>query len=1085
MTARTFRVVVTLSLIAMLFGLVLSRSESTPAAAQNTGSLPAFRALVQATDQASWAALEALPPGAEVGALVQLETPPLALVGHTWSHQERQRHLARVRAEQERVAARVQALGGSVLARFTHAATGLAVTIDAGAVESLRDLPGVEGVVQVRDYPVDQGASDTPPLTLAELSALIGADAVRARRNNGAGVDIALIDSGIDYTHVKLGGSGNPADYRHAACGNADLSPGQPGCDPSLDPPADLFPNARVRGGYDYVGDIWPEPDPRCGADQVCIFFDANPIDLAGHGTMVADIAAGSPTSPGGADSGIAPGANLWAFKACNGDAGLCNGVALLRALDAALDLDGSDRGLCTPGVTPGCLAYDPADIINLSVSFSYGQPEDALGLFVDLAGYYGSLVVASAGNDGNRPFIIGSPATADAALAVAESLRPASGSERIAASASRGPRIADNRAKPDLAAPGAVLAAQAGSGCDLAPFGGSSGAAPVAAGTAALMIQQLERLGILNPDPGLADALDFPLSLAPYVKILLMNHGQSLLAAEGPELAPITLQGSGRLDARAAFFSRTLAWDATEIAARLAEDPALRGCTFSPLLDLLNYLLFRVLPPCASGYPFGDPLFRAWNAQTGSVSFGYQPVTTPQTLQRQVVVMNYSVAPRSYTLSTSVRPGGRGVRLSVSPEHLELAARSFAVVTVTATIDPARLRAWNPDVTSGEPSAPHPPCQSEECERLSTSYEQSVFIPLLRGEVSGTTGESEERGTTCAAATSAGECAGSAPLEVEGLLVVDGGMNNRVKLPIHLVPRRVAQVSVARQDSDRLVLTNPAPFAAGTVESFALVEDSPNQCDSLDPTTNPCVTPDYIIGSRPGSGASPVDLAGVGLRSYSVPGLNATLELPPAPAGATPDEVIEFALTVHDRPFRASPDVPARFEVHIDADRNGATDYVVYNAAVNGRNGRNAVFVRAAGSSTPPRSYFFLVADFNTRNYVLPVPAAAVGLRSDRPFNYFVLAYDAYFLNRGAPQLWDCSPAPAPTCGATAHTVQTGRLRFRPAVQELTVPPGGIATLRFSADPDGATASPSQRGLLLLFRDALPGQESAAVTLR
>ncbi|MFQ3664219.1 MAG: S8 family serine peptidase, partial [Chloroflexaceae bacterium] len=1060
MTARTFRLVVTLGVIAVMFGVVLSRGETTPAVARDGRSLPPFRVLVEAADRASWAAPGALSPGVEVGALVQLETPPLALVGHTWSHQERQRHLARVRAEQEQVAARVQALGGSVLARFTHAATGLAVTLDAGAVEVLRDMPGVAGVVQVRDYPVDQGATTTHPLTLAELSALIGADVVRARRSNGAGVDIALIDSGIDYTHVKLGGSGNPDDYRRAACGNAALSPGQPGCDPSLDPPPDLFPNARVRGGYDYVGDVWPEPDPRCGAVQVCIFFDANPIDLAGHGTQVADIAAGSPTSPGGADSGIAPGANLWAFKACNGDAGLCNGVALLRALDAALDLDGSDRGLCTPGVTPGCLAYDPADIINLSVSFSYGQPEDALGLFVDLVGYYGSLVVASAGNDGDRPFIIGSPATADAALAVAESLGPASGNERIAPTASRGPRIADNRAKPDLAAPGAVLAAQAGSGCALAPFGGSSGAAPVAAGTAALMIQQLERLGVLNPNPGLADALDFPLSLAPYVKILLMNHGQNLLAAEGPELAPVTLQGSGRLDARASFFSRTLAWDATEIAARLAEDPALRGCTFTPLLDVLNYLFFRALPPCASRYPFGDPLFRAWNAQTGSVSFGYQPVTAPQTLQRQVVVLNYSVSPRSYTLSTSVRPGGHGVRLSVSPEHLDLAARSLAVVTVTATIDPAHLRAWYPDVKTGEDNRSYFPCQVEGCERSPPGpppYERSVFIPIAYREAA--TRESEAAGTAYAATTSVEENADSVLVEVEGLLVIDGGANNRVKVPIHMVPRRVAQVSVFRQDRDRLVLTNPAPFAAGMVESFALVEDSPDQCDSLDPATDPCVTPDYIIGSRPGSGASPVDLAGVGLRSYSLPGLNANLGVPPAPAGAVPDEVIEFAMTVHDRPFRASPDVPARFEVHIDADRNGVTDYVVYNAAPDGRIGRNAVFVRAAGSSTLPRSYFFLVADFNTQNYVLPVPAAAVGLRSDRPFNYFVLAYDAYFLNRGAPQLRDCSPAPAPTCGATAHTVQTGQLRFRPTVQSLTVPSRGTATLLFSADPDGATA--------------------------
>lgn len=1048
MASRTIKLLVVLGLFALTFSIAGPQVATSPVAAQRGLALPAYRALVQAADQASWADPGRSAPGAHVAALVQLDLPPLAVVGHEWSHARRLEYARQVAAEQRRVAAEVQALGGTVLAGFTHAAAGLAVAVEAAAAPALRDLPGVAAVVQVSDYAVDQGAPGPATATLAGLSALIGADAVRELGNDGAGIDIAIVDSGVDYTHVKLGGSGSLADYQRAACGAAGLAPGQSGCDPSRPPPPDLFPNSKVRGGFDYLGDVWPNPDPRCGALGVCIFFDENPIDLAGHGTSVADIMTGLATQAGGADSGVAPGANLWVYKACNGDAGLCNGVALLRALDAALDLDGSDRGLCTPGVTPGCRAYDPADIINLSVSFSYGQPEDALVLFADIASYYGSLVVASAGNDGDRPFIVGSPAAAAAVLAVAESALPgATGDERIAASASRGPRIADNGAKPDLAAPGAIASARAGSGTEVAPFSGASGSAPVAAGVAALIIQQLERLGVIDANPGLADAPQLPLSLAPLVKSVLMNSGTSLLSADGAGPAPITLQGSGRLNALAAFRGRTLAWDATAMAELLAAEPALQGCTITPLIDLLNYLFFRTPPPCASGYPFGNRLFRAWNAQAGSVSFGYQPVAVPQTLQRQVVVVNYARSPRSYTLGTSLRFAediGRGVSLSVSPASLYLPGNSSAVVTVTATIDPQRLRPWT-----------------------------------LNGGALGATGSA-----SCPSEQPEIDCPSLTLFEVDGALAIDGGANNRVSVPIHLLPRRVAEVSVSRVLEQRLLLANPAPFTPGLVEPFALVDVSPNTCDRLDDV--PCESLDYIVGARPGSGQSPVDLRFVGLRSYSVPGLNASLGLPAAPTGALPDEVVEFALTVYDRPFRASPNVPLRFEVYIDANRDGVSDYVVANADLGGgRDGRNAVFVRAAGTPGPGRSYFFTAADFNTQNWVLPVPAAAVGLRSDQPFNFYVRALDAFFQSDGVPQLWDCSPAPAPTCGATAHTMQTGQLRFRPDARELSVPAGGSALLGFSEDAGGVTGSPAQTGLLLLFRDALPERGSDAVILR
>ncbi|MCG6881146.1 MAG: S8 family serine peptidase [Deltaproteobacteria bacterium] len=82
---------------------------------------------------------------------------------------------------------------------------------------------------------------------------------------NGSGLSIAVCDTGIDYTHPRLGGGG--------------------------------FPNSKVIGGYD------------CGDD------DNNPMDLQGHGTACAGIAAGNTGTVGDYIGGVAYNAKLYALK--------------------------------------------------------------------------------------------------------------------------------------------------------------------------------------------------------------------------------------------------------------------------------------------------------------------------------------------------------------------------------------------------------------------------------------------------------------------------------------------------------------------------------------------------------------------------------------------------------------------------------------------------------------------------------------------------------------------------------------------------------------------------------------------------
>ncbi|MFH1954994.1 MAG: S8 family serine peptidase [Pseudomonadota bacterium] len=106
---------------------------------------------------------------------------------------------------------------------------------------------------------------------LAQGIPLMNASTTRSTYN-GSGLAIAICDTGIDYTHSKLGNGG--------------------------------FPNSKVIGGYDF-GDN-----------------DSNPMDLEGHGTACAGIAAGDLGTVGDYIGGVAYGAKLYALKISFGATG-------------------------------------------------------------------------------------------------------------------------------------------------------------------------------------------------------------------------------------------------------------------------------------------------------------------------------------------------------------------------------------------------------------------------------------------------------------------------------------------------------------------------------------------------------------------------------------------------------------------------------------------------------------------------------------------------------------------------------------------------------------------------------------------
>ena len=63
-----------------------------------------------------------------------------------------------------------------------------------------------------------------------------------------------------------------------------------------------------------------------------------------------------------------------------------------------------------------------------------------------------------------------------------------------VVGTSSRGPAISGIRAKPDIGAPGAWLSAEVGTGSEMTNFGGTSGAAPVVSGAAALILDKFPK---------------------------------------------------------------------------------------------------------------------------------------------------------------------------------------------------------------------------------------------------------------------------------------------------------------------------------------------------------------------------------------------------------------------------------------------------------------------------------------------------------------------------------------------------------------------------------------------------------------
>lgn len=977
--------------------------------------------------------------GATVQVVVRLADKPLALMvgpnakrlGSSMTIDQRRAYMASLNAKQDAVAAQVKALGGAENARVGKAHNAVVFTVKASTLPQILRIPGVSSVRPVGTY----------QLSLAETVPYIGAQAAQIAGLTGAGVTIAVLDSGIDYTHKNLGGLGTTAAY-NAAIANTSVIP------------AGLFPTAKVVGGYDFVGSQWPNADRT---------EDPNPIDeppAGGHGTHVADIIAGA--SLDGTHKGVAPGARLYAVKVCSNQSSSCNGVAMLKGMDWIIDPNGD-------------LDFsDAADIVNLSLGSSYGQREDDISQAVGVAARFGIVVVASAGNSADRPYITGSPSSAPEAISVAQTQVPSatafalkidapaaiagmygntatvdwapigagfSGEVKtptqggaannlacaalpagsltgkvalidrgtcsvslktdfaakagakgvliglvtagdavsfsygggdtfvptlviqralanaikanIAApvmvtlnastavnlmasmvgSSARGPNYSFSAIKPEIGAPGASMSAEVGTSTGMTAFGGTSGAAPMVAGSAALLLQK------------------FPLATPPEIKARLMNAANSTIytnpATQPGVLAPITRIGAGEVRVNKAAAINTLLWDA------------------------------------ASPYAAG-------------LSFGTLRATGVTTLSKKVAVRNLGTTPRFYTIGRSYRyanDAASGAVTLSAPASIMVPAGGTGSFTLTMRVDASKLPDWNLGLASTQGNG-----------SLLQAVEFDGYISL-------------------------NDAAGS------------------VSLPWHVLPHKAAGMEVASTTvpaASGLQVANVGGATTGFTEAFALTGTSP-QISTVLPA--------------PGQNDTLIDLKAVGVRLIDVG----------APA-------VQFAITTYGQ--RSHPSYPAEFDVYVDSNGDGIDDYVIYTGEQGSfaSTGATLVYVlklnpdgSANGSAV---AKFFADADLNSSNITLTVLAADIGITdpANQKFKFAVYAFDNYF--GGFKD----------AIGTMTHTL--GKPRFQLQLDSFSVDPGMGGVLSITTVPGGAAASPSQSGILLLHYDGRVARESDQITV-
>ena len=402
--------------LATIAGLALASSMWTPASAVegNTQDGPTAQGLARVTPDLK-VSTDLKNKQGQVSVFVQFtgkgafeQTQPQDVRDGLAAPLNKSPEVQQIRASIEAQAAEVAAQASSrIIYTTTNTLPGVAINGDAEAIRALAargDVAKITGIIP-KTYENKGGDIDVRAL-----------DSWVQRDQTGEGVTIAVLDTGLDYTHSDFGGPGTLEAFAKAQA-STEL--------PAAD--SGLYDPEKFAGGWDLVGDAYnadptdpklynPIPKP-----------DSNPLDCQSHGSHVAGTAAGYGTNADGstftgnysnltADAvngmgigpGTAPEARIVSVRVfgCEGSSEVV-GQALDYVLDPNGDGDFSDR----------------AQVVNMSLGSSFPAYDDPENDIVNALTAQGILSVVSSGNSGDIYDIGGSPGSAETALTVANSV--------------------------------------------------------------------------------------------------------------------------------------------------------------------------------------------------------------------------------------------------------------------------------------------------------------------------------------------------------------------------------------------------------------------------------------------------------------------------------------------------------------------------------------------------------------------------------------------------------------------------------------------------------------------------------------